>query len=267
MVSSTADAPAAGDIPGAPGEEILAVRGMHGAAQRAIASAAAFAALGLVARHAPEGRLAHLDRAAMRALGTHRRPAGMIAVARWVSALAEPRFVSALLAADVLLAARRIGWRAACAPCVTVATGAGARHLLSTAIARPRPPAAGWLTEPEGFSLPSKHTTMAVLTAGACLRNADTKNSSSQLALLLAAAGIGASRVYLGVHWPADILAAWLFGEGWLSLAEIPQTRAAAPSRQGATRPRGTRRRSSWGCPTVLPSAARQSCSGGRLSC
>ena len=85
---------------------------------------------------------------------------------------------------------------------------------------RPAPAAAaGWLTEPEGFSLPSKHTTLAALTAGALAGQGTSGSGPRRAAPLLAAAGVGAGRVYLGVHWPTDVLAGWLFAEGWLRLA------------------------------------------------
>jgi undecaprenyl-diphosphatase len=39
--------------------------------------------------------------------------------------------------------------------------------------------------------------------------------------MAIAAAGMGASRVCLGVHWPADVVAGWLFAVGWLRLTGL----------------------------------------------
>ena len=133
-----------------------------------------------------------------------------------MSALAEPRVAYPVLALAGVAAARRDGWWRAGAPCLAVAGGAVVRRRLSRLIARERPPAAVWLIQPEGFSLPSKHTTLAVLTVGATVRALGVRGGSLPAATLLAGAGIGASRVYLGVHWPTDVIAGWLFAEGWL---------------------------------------------------
>ncbi len=190
------------------------------AGQPVLRSVAALTALAAVTARAEDGPLRVLDQAAIRALETRDRPAAAVRAARAVSALAEPAFASAVLAAFAVAAARRADWRAACLPGLVVAGGAVARRRLSRAIARPRPPAAVWMTQPEGFSLPSKHTTLAVLTAGACASGAGVCGTPRLVIPLLAGAGVGASRVLLGVHWPSDVLAAWLFAEGWLGLAE-----------------------------------------------
>jgi membrane-associated phospholipid phosphatase len=189
-------------------------------ARHACWSLLAFAGLGLVTARAGDGGLDHLDQAAIRVIRGGRRPAA-VAAARAVSALAEPGFVVFPLAAAAASAVRRAGWPEGCTPFLVVAGGAAVRRGLSRAIARPRPPAAVWLTEPEGFSMPSKHTSLAVLTAGACLRGIGAGGLTRHGVPLLAAATVGASRVYLGVHWPSDVLAAWLFAEGWLHLAEF----------------------------------------------
>jgi membrane-associated phospholipid phosphatase len=174
-----------------------------------------FAAPAAVAAAAGRGWLARVDRAGFQMLMARRCPAGTV-VARAVSALAEPGVVYPLLAAAG--AARRDGWRGACGPCLVVASGAAVRRRLSRVIARPRPPAEAWLSEPEGFSLPSKHTTLAALAAGACVRALGVRGPVARAAPPLAAMAVGTSRVYLGVHWPADVLAGWLFAEGWLRL-------------------------------------------------
>lgn len=128
-------------------------------------------------------------------------------------------------------------------PALAVPAGAAARWLLSEMIARPRPPAAIWLAEPEGYSLPSRHTTIAALTAGAVAAAAGTKGLRRRAIPVLAAAGVGASRVYVGVHWPSDVLAGWLFAAAWPGLAEravadaapagYASRKAAGPSRRG----------------------------------
>ncbi|HTS95593.1 MAG TPA: phosphatase PAP2 family protein [Streptosporangiaceae bacterium] len=163
--------------------------------------------------------LVRADRAAYAALMARRRPAA-VAAARAVSGVAEPRVVYPALAAAGLVAARRAGWPQAVRPGLVVAGGAAARRQLCRVIARPRPPAAQWLTEPEGFSLPSRHTTLAALTAGALVRALGVGGRPGRAAPLLAAAGVGASRVCLGVHWPGDVLAGWAFAEAWLLAAD-----------------------------------------------
>jgi undecaprenyl-diphosphatase len=156
----------------------------------------------------------------------HRSP-DRTKIARAISALAEPEVAYPVLLLVGIAAARRDSWRDArtpsawwhaCVPCLVVAAGAAARKEVSRAVHRSRPPQDTWLAQPEGFSLPSKHTTLAALTAGAGMRALGASGLPAHAAPGLAAAGVGASRVYLGVHWPADVLAGWLFAEGWLRL-------------------------------------------------
>lgn len=184
--------------------------------RRLAVAAVAFAGVTVLAAAADRGWLGEADRRAFEAVRARRRPAAT-RVAHAVSDLAEPAVAYPVLAlAGVVAACRNGEWWRAGAPCLAVAGGAMARRRLSRLIARQRPPATAWLIEPEGFSFPSKHTTLAVLAAGATARALGVRGGPLRATTLLAAAGIGASRIYLGVHWPTDVIAGWLFAEGWL---------------------------------------------------
>ena len=90
---------------------------------------------------------------------------------------------------------------------------------------RARPDQALHLVEQGGYSFPSGHSVTSVIVYGLLVYlirrhcpNPALKNALTALCLALALI-IGPSRIYVGVHWPTDVLCGWLIGAGVLLIA------------------------------------------------
>jgi undecaprenyl-diphosphatase len=103
---------------------------------------------------------------------------------------------------------------------LTVMTGNILTPFLKDIIHRSRPDVsvAAISTLAEGFSFPSGHAFAATIFYGflAYLAFRFRKRWPGILCVALVFL-IGVSRIYLGVHWPSDVLAGWLLGLAWLA--------------------------------------------------
>lgn len=101
-------------------------------------------------------------------------------------------------------------------------TGTVSLFLLKHFFKRPRPLLAP-LTEAAGFSYPSGHAFSSFLFFGLCMyltyRSVITYRLLVMVLLFIVPWLIGYSRIYLGVHFASDILAAFILSLFWLSVS------------------------------------------------
>jgi undecaprenyl-diphosphatase len=106
----------------------------------------------------------------------------------------------------------------------SVLLGVALSNALKWSFARPRPEFIPRDIVVYTASFPSGHTALSAvvyLTLGAllCRTQASVAAKTYILAIaLILTAIVGASRVYLGVHWPTDVIAGWLVGGAWAFL-------------------------------------------------
>jgi undecaprenyl-diphosphatase len=97
-------------------------------------------------------------------------------------------------------------------------------RLLKAGVDRPRPELVSHLMQETSLSFPSGHamiSALAYLTLGALVSRVVRGRTAKIYVLCLAvfiALLVGVSRIYLGVHWPSDVLAGWCAGFAWAML-------------------------------------------------
>jgi undecaprenyl-diphosphatase len=173
----------------------------------------------------PDSGVPHVDRPFDRYLADH-RTGPLTATMKAVTTVGSPGWVltAVLVAAAALVLRRRL---LDAGVLLLVVLGADAAEQLAKAVVRrTRPPQP--LRVPHvsarGLSYPSGHATIAAAGLGMLAVLAATMISRAVLrtaalaAGVVAAGAVGFSRMYLGVHWPTDVLAGWLLAVAWLSV-------------------------------------------------
>ena len=147
-----------------------------------------------------------------------------------LASLGDPAVLgpAAAVALGYLLWRRR--WMAAAHWLAALVFGLALTALLEAAIDMPRPP-----TAPAGFGFPSVAVTMATITFGffAVLIARELPGRTRVWPYLLAGVVttvVGFARLYLGAHWPSDLVGGTLFGILWLLVLGIAYRRHVARS-------------------------------------
>jgi undecaprenyl-diphosphatase len=148
----------------------------------------------------------------------------MIAASRW----GAPRVLAILgVAAAVVFLTR--GWRRAALLLLAIMAGAGILDaLLKQLYGRARPlPLFDFYPSPRSYSFPSGHALFATCFFGgvAVLASHRARSPAVRVGIWLAAfvlaALIGISRIYLGVHYPSDVLGGLAAGTVWVGTVAL----------------------------------------------
>ena len=195
--------------------------------------AAALWAFFALASEMTEGDLTGFDKTLLLSLRTPGDPSDPIGgpaleqVMRDLTAVGGATVLILISVAVVVALLIRRHWRSALVLALAVAGGQILSHLAKSFFDRPRPDLVPHGVQVFSSSFPSGHSMMATityLTLAVMLARVEPDRRMKVFYLVLAALlslAVGVSRVYLGVHWPSDVLAGWAAGSAWALMVAL----------------------------------------------
>jgi len=199
----------------------------RGSAVAFILTIAALLAFGFIAQEVTKGKTSAFDRQVMLALRSSTDPAVPIGPA-WLPEAARDVTSLGSIIVLVIITLAIVGYlflagksAVAWLMLIAVVGGIALSDLLKFAFARARPDIVAPLARVFTTSFPSGHATLSAityLTIGAVLARSQPSSTISLYVMSLAAfltVIIGVSRIYLGVHYPTDVLGGWCIGTAW----------------------------------------------------
>lgn len=196
----------------------------------AASMAVVLAALLWLGHELNEGDGAAFDRAVMLAMRVPghpdipRGPAWLPSAVRDVTALGSSTILAFVVAIAVAFLALRRRMRSALLVLGATLLGSMTVTLIKALVGRSRPELIDRLMAEASSSFPSGHaanSAIVYLTLATLLFPVIQERAVRAFVLataLLLVGAIGLSRVYLGVHWPSDVIAGWAFGGAWAML-------------------------------------------------
>lgn len=143
----------------------------------------------------------------------------------------DPWTFRALLAVVVIALLRRKRWALGCWVAGTAVAGTALQQVLKAVVGRHRPVWPDPVDSAQYAAFPSGHAMTAAVAGGLALwllRLYGTRRRWLWCAASLTAvsvAGVGFTRVYLGVHWATDVLGGWFLGAALVAAAAITYPR------------------------------------------
>lgn len=196
-----------------------------------ILGAAALFAFAKIANEVGQGGTRAFDEWLLLSLRTPGNPAVPIGpkrvqeLMRDITALGSTGVLTIMVLSVVGFLAMTRKARAAILVLVSVVGGTLLSQSMKFAFARPRPDLVPHGAEVYTASFPSGHSMMSAivyLTLGALVARTQPDHGVKVYIMTIAVAltlMVGVSRVYLGVHWPTDVLAGWSLGGVWALLS------------------------------------------------